>query len=86
MVWGQDKAQASGAQGGITPVLSIPKSRAVILLGINPTVCLTLQHVISQVSQSEAAFQEFSRDWLIPTLCEQSQQGEKGTGTAQATQ
>lgn len=46
----------------------VTRSRAVILLGINPTVCQTLQPVASQrvklVPQSEAAFREFSRGRL----------------------
>lgn len=84
IVWGQDKAQT------FDPVLSIPRSRAVILLGISLAVCQILQRVTSQggrlVSQSEAAFQEFSRGRLASALCEQSQRGHKGTDMAQGRQ
>lgn len=60
---GLGTGQSTGLRrtGRKTPVLSIPGSRAVILLGINPTVHQTLQHVISQgaklVPQSEGDFQ-----------------------------
>lgn len=75
MGWGQDKAQTLDLQGRKTPVLRVTRSRAVILLGINPAVCQTLQHGISQGvklgAQSEAAF------WSFP---------EAGTEVAQATE
>lgn len=65
MVWGQNKAQTLDLQGRRTPALRVTRSRAVSLLGINPAVCQTLHHGISQgvklVAQSEAAFLEFSR-------------------------
>lgn len=68
----------------------VTRSRAVILLGINPTVCQTLQPVASQrvklAAQSEAALREFSRGRLASACVSGAGEERRARMWAQATQ